>query len=212
MDCLAGILVVVSYHMSEWRTFRSLLKTPKTDVAVLLTTFFLTVLFDLTIAIEIGLLMAAILFIRRISETSGISVLTNEIDATEGLDVSLDIEHIAIPNRVEVYEIDGPFFFGVANTFEEQMKVIGDKPLVRIIRMRQVPFIDSTGLHNLEIFIKNSKKLKIHIILSGVNERVRAVLEKSDVVKLIEQENICPSIHVAMGKANEFLALNHQNK
>ncbi len=207
MACLAGILVVVSYNMSEWRTFRSLLKTPKTDVAVLITTFILTVVFDLTIAIEIGLLLAAILFIRRISESSSISVLTGEIDASAGHDVSLDIQNIAIPKGVEVYEIDGPFFFGVANKFDEQMKIIGDKPRVRVIRMRRVPFIDSTGLHNLEIFIKNSQKERIHVILSGVNERVRAVLEKSEVATLIGPENICPAINIAIDRANEYLTL-----
>jgi len=207
MACLAGILVVVSYNMSEWRTFRSLLKTPKTDVAVLLTTFILTVVFDLTIAIEIGLLLAAILFIRRISESSSISVLTGEIDATAGHDVSLDIQNIAIPKGVEVYEIDGPFFFGVANKFDEQMKIIGDKPRVRVIRMRRVPFIDSTGLHNLEIFIKNSQKERIHVILSGVNDRVRSVLEKSEVATLIGSENICPAINIAIDRAKEYLIL-----
>lgn len=209
MACLAGILVVVAYNMSEWRTFRGLLRMPKTEVAVLLTTFFLTVVFDLTIAIEIGLLLAVILFIRRISETSGISVLTDEIDPSDGNNAALDIQNIAIPAGVEVYEIDGPFFFGVANAFEEQMKIIGDKPKVRVIRMRKVPFIDSTGLHNLELFVGNSQKEKIHIILSGVNAKVRSTLEKSRIDAMIGDENICPNIHVAMAKASEYLAQPH---
>ena len=153
-------------------------------------------------------MLAVILFIRRISETSGISVLTDEIDTSDGNNnPALDIKNITIPDGVEVYEIDGPFFFGVANTFEEQMKIIGDKPKIRVIRMRKVPFIDSTGLHNLEIFIKSSQEDKIHIILSGVNPKVREVLEKSKVVTMIGDENICPSIHVAMDKANEYLRL-----
>ncbi|MEI7675805.1 MAG: sulfate permease [Bacteroidales bacterium] len=208
MACLAGILVVVAYNMSEWRTFRSLLRNQKADVSVLLTTFFLTVIFDLTIAIEIGLLLAVIMFIRRISETSGISVLTEIADPLTEYDPTLDIRNITIPDGVEVYEIDGPFFFGVANTFEEQMKIIGDKPKIRIIRMRKVPFIDSTGLHNLESFIKSSQKEKIHIILSGVNEKVRNSLEKSNIANAIGEENICPTIHVAMATANEYLLKN----
>lgn len=206
MACLAGILVIVSYNMSEWRTFRSLLKTTKSDISVLLTTFFLTVIFDLTIAIEIGLILAIIMFVRRVSETSSISVLTDEISLTDASFPTAAAENLTIPAGVEVYEIDGPFFFGVANKFDEQMKVIGDKPKARIIRMRKVPFIDSTGLHNLEILIKNSKKESIQIILSGVNERVRAVLEKSDVAQMIGDENICPSIQVAIAKAEAFLA------
>lgn len=206
MACLAGILVIVSYNMSEWRTFRSLLKTTKSDISVLLTTFLLTVIFDLTIAIEIGLILAIIMFVRRVSETSSISVLTDEIQLTDANYPTAAAENLTIPVGVEVYEIDGPFFFGLANKFDEQMKVIGDKPKARIIRMRKVPFIDSTGLHNLEILIKNSKKEHIKIILSGVNERVRAVLEKSEVAQLIGDDNICPSIQVALTRAEEFLA------
>ncbi|MFZ4454958.1 MAG: SulP family inorganic anion transporter [Bacteroidales bacterium] len=206
MSCLAGILVVVAYNMSEWRTFKGLMKNQKSDVAVLLTTFFLTVIFDLTIAIEIGLLLAVILFIQRIGENSGISMLTEVADPTTEYDPTLDIRNLTVPEGVEVYEIDGPFFFGVANTFDEQMKVIGDKPKIRIIRMRKVPFIDSTGLHNLESFVVKSRKEKIHIILSGVNEKVRNALEKSTIVSAIGTENICPSILVALDKANEYLA------
>ncbi len=206
MACLAGILVIVSYNMSEWRTFRSLMKTTKSDISVLLTTFFLTVIFDLTVAIEIGLILAVIMFVRRVSETSSISVLTDEIKTSEEHGLPAAAENIIIPDGVEVYEIDGPFFFGVANKFDEQMMIIGDKPKLRIIRMRKVPFIDSTGLHNLEIFIKSSKKEHIKIILSGVNDRVRAVLEKSDVAQMIGDENICPSIQIAIERAEEFLA------
>jgi len=206
MACLAGILVIVSYNMSEWRTFRSLLKTTKSDVSVLLATFFLTVIFDLTIAIELGLILAVIMFVRRVSETSSISVLTDEINMRDTHHQAAAPENLVIPKGVEVYEIDGPFFFGIANKFDEQMMVIGDKPKARIIRMRKVPFIDSTGLHNLEILIKKSKKEHIKIILSGVNDRVRAVLEKSNVAEMIGDDNICPSIQVAIAKAEEFLA------
>lgn len=204
MACLAGVLVIVSYNMSEWRTFRSLLKNPKSDVTVLLITLFLTVIFNLTIAIEIGLLLAILLFLRRVMETTNISVLRNELDLDKGNDQKTANEKLNIAPGVEVYEIDGPFFFGIANKFDEQMRNIGDRPLIRIIRMRKVPFIDSTGLHNLEIFFRSSQQEGIHIILSGVIPSVRATLEKAGLDKYIGEENIFDHINGAVAKANEL--------
>lgn len=206
MSCLAGVLVIVSYNMSGWRTVRSLLKNPKADVAVLLTTMFLTVIFDLTIAIEIGLLMAILLFMRRIMESTRISVIRDELDVNKGAETSRPEEKINIAKGVEVYEIDGPFFFGIANKFDEQMRLLGDKSLIRIIRMRKVPFIDSTGIHNLEIFIRSSQKEGIHIILSGVNPSVEGTLEKAGIASLIGSRNICPSIQIAVERANELVS------
>ena len=186
MACLAGVLIIVSYNMSEWRTFRSLMKNPKSDVSVLLVTFLLTVIFDLTIAIEIGLLIAMLLFMRRVAETTRVSVATDVINLTEENETHQQQEEkLAIPRGVEVYEIDGPFFFGVANKFDSVMKSMGDKPHVRVIRMRKVPFMDSTGLHNLESLIRLSKAEGIQVVLSGVNERVRHVLERSNVDRMI---------------------------
>lgn len=205
MACLAGVLVVVAYNMSEMRTFRALLRNPKSDVAVLLATFFLTVIFDLTIAIEIGLLLAVVLFIRRISETSSISLFKNEVNQSDYVEGNADAEKLVIPKGVEVYEIEGPFFFGVASKFEETMKQIGDKPKVRIIRMRKVPFIDSTGSHNLENFIKMSVKDKTRILLSGVNDNVRSTLEKNGIDNLIGKENICSNITEALEKAGRIV-------
>ena len=204
MACLAGVLVVVSYNMSEWRTFRSLLKNPKSDVTVLLITLFLTVIFNLTIAIEIGLLLAILLFLRRVMETTNISVLRNELDLDKGNDQKTTNEKLNIAPGVEVYEIDGPFFFGIANKFDEQMRNIGDRPLIRIIRMRKVPFIDSTGLHNFEIFVRSSQQEGIHIILSGVIPSVRATLHKAGLDKYIGEENIFDHINGAVAKANEL--------
>ena len=205
MACLAGVLVIVAYNMSEWRTFRSLLKNPKSDVVVLLTTFLLTVVFDLTIAIEIGLLLAMLLFMRRVMETTKISVLKNKINLSEGAEVVYEQEELDIPQGVEVYEIDGPFFFGIANKFDECMKQLGDKPQVRIIRMRKVPFIDSTGLHNLESLCRLSKKEHIQIILSGVNDNVRALLVKNGMDERIDTENICSDINEALERANRIM-------
>jgi len=206
MACLAGVLVIVSYNMSEWRTFKALMKNPKSDVAVLIATFLLTVIFDLTIAIEIGLLLAVVLFLRRISETSGISIFKSEIDEADYVEGSSDTEKLQLPKGVEVYEIEGPFFFGVANKFEETMKQIGDKPAIRIIRMRKVPFIDSTGTHNLENLIKMSQKDKTQILLSGVNENVRNVLINVGIEKLLGAENIYPNINEALDRANVLLS------
>ena len=212
MSCLAGVLVIVSYNMSEWRTFKALLRNSKSDVAVLVTTFLLTVIFDLTIAIEIGLLLAVVLFLRRISETTSISVFKNDINSAEYVEGNADTEKLTLPKGVEVYEIEGPFFFGVASKFEETMKQIGDKPMIRIIRMRKVPFIDSTGLHNLTNLIKLSKKDKIHILLSGVNPQVRESLEKSGIAEMLSEENICENITEAIEKAEKYVAAHEKKK
>lgn len=206
MACLAGVLVIVSYNMSEWRTFRSLMKNPKSDVAVLLTTFLLTVIFDLTIAIEIGLLIAMLFFMRRISETTKISVATDVIDLSNEGEIPHDEEKLVLPKGVEVYEIDGPFFFGIANKFDESMKIVSKKPRVRIIRMRKVPFMDSTGLHNLESLYRLSKSEDIQLILSGVNERVHLLLTKSGFAFRIGEENICKNINDALKRTNEFIS------
>lgn len=205
MACLAGVLIIVSYNMSEWRTFRSLLKNPKSDVYVLLATFFLTVIFDLTIAIEIGLLMAMFLFLRRVTETTKVSVVRDFIDLSNEGEIQHDEEVLTLPKGVEVYEIDGPFFFGVANKFDGVMQTLGDKPKVRVIRMRKVPFMDSTGLHNLESLLRLSTSEDIHVILSGVNQEVRNVLIKAEFDRKIGAENICSNINEALKKAEEFV-------
>ncbi|MDR2042650.1 MAG: sulfate permease [Tannerella sp.] len=207
MACLAGVLTVVAWNMSEWRTFRSLLKNPKSDVAVLLTTFFLTVFFDLTVAIEIGLLLAMLLFMRRMMETTQVSVATETLDLSGEAELPRDKEVLVIPKGVEVYEINGPFFFGIANKFDECMKQVGDRPRVRIIRMRKVPFMDSTGLHNLESLCRLSQKEGIRIILSGVNEKVRDMLIKNEMDRRIGGENICSHISEALSRSRELLRL-----
>lgn len=207
MACLAGVLVIVSYNMSEWRTFKALLKNPKSDVTVLLITFFLTIIFDLTIAIEVGLVIACILFMRRVMETTEISIIKDEIDPNDELDIAVREEHLIIPAGVEVYEINGPYFFGIATKFEETMAQLGDRPKVRVIRMRKVPFIDSTGIHNLTSLCKMSQKEKITIVLSGVNEKVHNTLEKSGFYELLGKQNICPNINVALDRAKEIMNL-----
>lgn len=205
MACLAGVLMVVAYNMSEWRTFKSLMRNTKSDVTVLLATFLLTVIFDLTIAIEVGLLLAVLLFLRRISEVSTVSVIQDVVDKTDYVEEGIESEKLEIPKGVSIYEIEGPFFFGVANKFEETMKQVGGSSKVRIIRMRKVPFIDSTGAHNLENLIKMSHKDKTRIVLSGVNDNVREVLQKVEIDKLIGNENICNNIIEALEKSKQLV-------
>ena len=205
MACLAGVLVVVSYNMSGWRNFKALLKNPKSDVTVLLITFFLTVIFDLTVAIGVGLLLACILFMRRVMETTEISVIKNEIKVQDESGIHSYDEGLTIPKGVEVYEINGPYFFGVATQFEELMDEFRDKSKVRIIRMRKVPFIDSTGIHNLANLCEMSSKRKITVVLSGVNPKVHSALQKANFYNILGEKNICPDINVALARANEVL-------
>jgi len=205
MSCLAAVLMVVAYNMSGWRTVRAIFHNPKSDISVLLVTFLLTVIFDLTIAIEIGLLLAVVLFLRRVMENTEIKVYGDKLDAAENTDLSTH-EELNLEPGVQVYEIDGPFFFGVATKFDEMMRTtLGEeKPKVRIIRMRKVPFIDSTGLHNLEILIKSSRAEGIHVVLSGVREEVRSVLHKSNIDTLLGADHICNHISSAVVKANQI--------
>ena len=213
MACLAGVLIMVSYNMSGWRTVRSLLKGPKSDVMVMAVTFFLTVVFNLTIAIEIGMLMAVFLFVKRVSETTSVSVLRGQLDTRHHSDVLANKGDKAILAKgVEVYEIDGPFFFGVANKFDDVMRRMGDKPLVRIVRMRSVPFIDSTGVYNLETFVRSSQKEHIHIILSGVTPGVHLTLEKMGIEAMVGADNIFSHIDNAVAHANKLAPMLAQKR
>lgn len=207
LGCLAAILVMVAYNMSEWRTFKYLLKGNKTDVSVLLITFFLTVIIDLTVAIEVGLVLAIILFVKRISETSTIKVLdTDNVAGTENDEIAMlaDTEHLDVAPEVEIYEIDGPFFFGLASKLDEIDHLREGNIKVRIIRMRKVPFMDSTGLNNLRSLWKRSQKDGVQLILSGVNDNVQKYLTKVGFVQELGKEYIFPHIIPAVAKANEL--------
>ena len=208
LSCLAAILVQVAYNMSEWRSFKYLLRGDKSDVSVLLITFFLTVIVDLTVAIEVGVLLAIVLFVRRVMQTSTIDVLDGQhVAATENDEVvsQEDIEYLDIPSGVDVYEINGPFFFGLASRIEELSSVKGNTTKVRIIRMRKVPFIDSTGINNLRNLCERTNKRGVTVILSGVTDNVRQSLVKFGVDKEIGSENIFPHIVPALEKAKEIV-------
>ncbi len=204
MACLAGVLVIVSYGMCGWRSFLALMKNPKSDVSVLLITFFLTIIFDLTVAIEVGLIIACLLFMKRMSETTDVKLIMDEINEESDM-IKGNLEHLTIPKGVEVYEINGPYFFGAGNRFEEIMAAFGDRPKVRIIRMRKVPFVDSTGIHNLTNLCGMSQKEGIQVVLSGVNPEVHAALEKAGFYDSVGKENICSHINIALERAKEIV-------
>ena len=209
MACLSGVLVVISYNMSGWRSVRASLRGPKSDIAVLAVTFFLTVLFDLTIAIELGLLLSMLLFMRRIIESTRIVVSRDKLHVHSSEDdgqLAGREEALDLPKGVEVYEIEGPFFFGIANRFEEIVLATKARPKVRILRMRQVPFMDSTAVRNLRILIETSQGEGIQLVLSGVRPSVHETLRATGIADLIGDTYICPNIHEALTTASQYIA------
>lgn len=198
MSCLAGVLIVVAYNMSEWRTFKSILKNSWFDIVVLLTTFFLTVLVDLTIAIQVGVVLSALLFMKRMADV-GEHKVVNEID-TDVLE-----DYSTLPKGISIYEISGPLFFASAKQYAEVLKSLGLKSKVVIIRMRHVPFVDSTGLQNLKSSVKSLLASDTVVILSGVNEQVKADLEKNNIIALIGERNVYDTFECAVTGAKDIL-------
>lgn len=207
LTTLAAVLVVVSYNMSEWRSFVSLLKSPKGDIAVLLITFGLTVIVDLASAIEIGIVLSAFLFIRRIASISNVELVTSELENGEDIEDKMTIPRDKIPEGVEVYEINGPFFFGSAYKFKEAALAIEKYPKIRIIHMLKVPAIDATGIHTIEEFYKDCRKHHTVLILSGVQDQPERALEKSGLINKIGARNVHKDIDGALNRANEILSL-----
>jgi SulP family sulfate permease len=205
LACLAGILVVVAYNMSEWRQFASILKGNRMDVIILLTTFFLTVFFDLIIAIEVGVILSSFMFMKRMSSSLEINNLTRDFKTEEEL---FDREELTIPAGVVLYEINGPLFFGVARQFQQTLTNIQLKPKAIIIRMRYVPMIDATGFQSLKEIINLFKKKNIPVILSGIQENLRKDFESHDFYKILEKEYVLDHIHQALEKTEEIIGLN----
>jgi sulfate permease, SulP family len=197
MACLAGILIVVAYNMSEWRSFLSILKGSRYDVIILLTTFLLTVLVDLTVAIQIGVVLAAFLFMQRMSKGSSIIPIDRESDMIDN--------YADIPPCIEIYEISGPFFFAAAKKYQEVLKNFSVHTQVMIIRMRHVPFIDSTGIHNFRETLHDLRGHHKKVILSGVRPEVLAELEKSGLADYIGKEHIFSSFEDALPVAKALL-------
>ncbi len=202
---LAAVLVIVAYNMSEWRTFRSLLKSPRSDVAVLLTTFGLTVIIDLTVAIEIGMVLAVFLFMRRMAMVTNVGIVTRELNDEDEVIDNMAIDKKAVPDGVEVYEINGPFFFGAVEKFKEAVVHIENPPKIMIIRMRNVPAIDSTGLHVLEDILHSSRKKGTEVVFSGVHAQPLIAFENSGLLKEIGEKNIHSNIDEALKRAKEIL-------
>ena len=209
LAALAAILVVVAYHMSEWRAFRGELTAPRSDVIVLVITFSLTVLVDLTVAIEVGMLMAAFLFMKRMSEVTNVTAITRELE-DEGDEYATDpngVRHRAVPDGVEVYEVNGPFFFGAAETFKDTLGQIARKPKVLIIRMRNVPAIDSTGLHALKDVVHRTRRDGTLVLLSDVHTQPLVALGRSAVLEEVGEENLFGNLDDALDRAREHLGL-----
>ncbi len=198
LSCLAGILIVVAYNMSEWRSFLTVARGPRPDVAVLLVTFFLTVLVDLSLAIQIGMVLSVFLFMRRMAQISTINPVTVEVDEEDEDNDPDSTFRLTIPKGVKVYEVSGPFFFGIAHKFKDILNDINEKPTVLILRMRHVPTIDATGLHNLREIIKRLRTSGTKVILSGVQPPVYAELEKARIIFMVGKKNVTSHIREAM--------------
>lgn len=209
MVCLAGILIVVSYNMSEWRTFKSIFNNPKSDIAVLVVTFILTVIFDLTVAMQVGIVMACLFFMKRVAQTTNISLVNSD---NPDSDNNPEEPRLIVPKGIEVYEINGPYFFGIANKFEEQIARINKDTYVIIVRMRKVPFVDASGLNNLYNLCKKSISRGIPVVLSGVQISVRKDLMKAKFDTLLGTNNICKNIDIAMERAEYLKSLIEKNE
>lgn len=202
LSCLAGILIVVAYHMSEWRQFISILKGNRMDIIILLTTFFLTVIFDLIIAIEIGIVLSSFMFMKRMSESVQIQNISTETTNSEHL---FDEEFLDLPPGVLLYEINGPLFFGAARQFQETITNTHLQPHIIIIRMRYVPLIDATGYQSLKEIIKSFKAKGITVILSGISESLKNDFEKNQMFEVLEHDFIFKDIKEAIEKAKSKL-------
>lgn len=200
LAALAGILVIVSYHMSEWRSFLSILKGPRNGSVVLLSTFAITVLFDLTVAIEIGIVLSAILFMHRISKLTHVKIIDEEVEEEPAESIS----RLKVPSGIEIYEINGPLFFGASHRFEEAMRIVSKKPKVRILRLRNVPIVDATGLNSLKGFYEQCKQDGIALVISGTHVQPLNAIKKSGLYDLIGEKNFCGSIREAVQRAQDL--------
>ncbi len=204
MAALAAILLMVAYHMSEWRVFRSELFSPRADVAVMVTVFLLTILVDLTVAIEVGMVLAAFLFMKQMSDVAGAAVVSITDTGDEGLDEDA-VSRYAVPHGVEVFEINGPLFFGAAAAFRETLGQISGRPRVLILRMRNVPVLDATALHTLAEVARRGRRDGTHILLSGVQPLVRDTIMRSAAADVIGEANIHPQFSLAMKHAEALV-------
>ncbi len=201
MATLAGILIMVAYHMSEWRNFRRQLSAPRSDVVVLLTTFLLTVIVDLTVALQVGMVLAAFLFMKRMAEVTNVQSITSQIDDGTEDDGDGSIRARVVPRGVEVYEIDGPFFFGAAERFKEALTEVGRRPKVLVLRLRKVPAIDATGISLLRDLLHTGRRHGTQLVLSGVQPQPLAALDRAGLLDDIGRGRVVGDIDDALGVA-----------
>jgi SulP family sulfate permease len=212
MATLAGILIVVAYHMSEWKSFVSVFKGPRSDIAVMLTTFLLTVLIDLTVAIEIGMILAAFLFMRTMIKSSNVSFLTKDIDDNGTVEDKDSIDDFVIPEHVEVFEITGPLFFGATYKFKEAMRFIEKPSKVLIIRMRQVPIIDATGIRTLKDVYKELKHQGTRLILSEIHSpQVLKELQEARLLFAVGKANVTKTFEQSLIRSHSILQDKSEN-
>ena len=205
MASLAGILMVVAYNMSEYKAFISLTKGPRSDAAILLLTFGLTVMVDLVVALEIGMVLASFLFMKKMASISHISEITDEINDVKDIEDPEATGNYNVPKDVDVFEVNGPLFFGAAYKFRDALKLSDRKPRIIIIRMRHVPTIDATGLHHLKEIVKDLNHKNIKVIISGIQPEVLKELEKNRIAFMIGKKNIKNHIKLALDRANEII-------
>lgn len=209
MACLAGILIVVSYHMSEWRQFKSLLRGNKLDVLILLVTFFLTVVFDLVLAIEIGIVLSSFVLMKRMSDSLKVQHVKDILQEDSGEAEFLFEEELpALPKGVAIYEISGALFFGAAQAFQDTISSMQSNPKVLILRIRNVPFIDATGIYRLKEIVKQLESEKVTVLLSGANSQVKSDLEKADIYSVLKKENFLPNVNESLVRAEEIMRSN----
>lgn len=209
MACLAGILIVVSYHMSEWRQFKSLLRGNKLDVLILLVTFFLTVVFDLVLAIEIGIVLSSFVLMKRMSDSLKVQHVKDILQEDSGEAEFLFEEELpALPKGVAIYEISGALFFGAAQAFQDTISSMQSNPKVLILRIRNVPFIDATGIYRLKEIVKQLESEKVTVLLSGANSQVKSDLEKADIYSVLKKENFLPNVNESLVRAEEIIRSN----
>lgn len=195
LSCLAGILVVVAYHMSEWRQFKSILKGDKMDIIILLTTFFLTVFFDLVIAIQVGIVLSSFMFMNRMSQSVQVHNINIDQERVERL---FEEETLDVPEGVVLYEINGPLFFGAARHFQHTLTSIPSSARVIILRMRYVPLIDATGYQTLKEIVSNYQKQGIQVILSGVRDELAKDFERHNVYQVLDRQWVVKDIRQAL--------------
>ena len=213
LSCLAGILIVVAWHMGEWHHFFALFKSNKMDIIVLLTTFFLTVFFDLILAIEIGMILSSLIFMKRMSEATSIKSTSNILNSNDDFGDKLFEEELAeIPKDVLLYEINGPLFFGASQKFQEVISDLNQRPKILILRMRNVPFIDATGINRLKEICKQLQSRGTTVIISGANHEVKLELLKANIYTMLNKNNIHDKISSAIQRAKNILEAESKNK